>query len=63
MGTPPGERQMREPTGWRTIDEAAGAARGRAALGKLAGSPNGQNEDGPKEEESEPEPVEAGGAD
>ena len=64
MGTPPGERQMREPTGWRTIDEAAGAARGRAALGKLAGSPNGQKEeDGPKEEESEPEPVEAGGAD
>jgi hypothetical protein len=54
---------MREPTGWRTIDEAAGAARGRAALGKLAGSPNGQNEDGPKEEESEPEPVEASGAD
>ncbi|MGH8927234.1 MAG: hypothetical protein ACRDWH_02695, partial [Acidimicrobiia bacterium] len=68
LGTPPGERAMRQPTGWQIVTEEAGAKRGEEALAKrMVGTaagpdsshPNGHSGDEPESEEPAPEPAEA----
>ena len=44
MGTPPGERAMRQPTGWQAITDEIGAQRRAEALAKRRASTNGQED-------------------
>ncbi len=63
MGTPPGERSMREPKGWHAIDEQAAEERRLSALAGLPGTTNGHGTDDmftdgiDPESDQSPEPI------
>jgi cell division protease FtsH len=66
MGTPPGERAMRQPSGWQTVTEEISAQRRQEALARRLkqanepdgadGHPNGQKSDDPQPTAAETEP-------